>query len=383
VTWAPDRLSGEAAWQQEPQSRPPAADAIGRGSPAGYAAASPLQVLRWLDSTRRGLEEAEAQARLARHGDNTIAAGRPPRWGTRALTAARNPFVVILICLTVVSAATGDLAGATVIAAMVVASCLLRIRQEYRSDRAAAALRAMVATTATVIRRASAGSPAVAREVPVDQLVPGDLVQLAPGDMVPADLRVLRSSDLAVSQAVLTGESLPAAKRAATVITGTTSGASDPGGTGPFCDDATMFDSPRLCFMGTSVVSGSGTAVVFATGTSTYLGSSHAGPPGRSAETSFDRGARDVAWMLICFMLVCVPVVLAVNATVGGHPLEAFLFAVAVAVGLTPEMLPVVVTSALARVRETWPGAPPSSNGCERCTTSGRWTSCAPTRRAP
>jgi P-type Mg2+ transporter len=167
--------------------------------------------------------------------------------------------------------------------------------------------------------------------------------------MVPADLRLLRSDDLAVSQAVLTGESLPAAKHAAVVITGATSSAGDPGGAGPFCDDATMFDSPRLCFMGTSVVSGSGTAVVLATGAATYLGSSHAGPAGHGAETSFDRGARDVAWMLIGFMLVCVPVVLAVNATVRGHPLEAFLFAVAVAVGLTPEMLPVVVTSALAR----------------------------------
>jgi P-type Mg2+ transporter len=180
--------------------------------------------------------------------------------------------------------------------------------------------------------------------VPVDQLVPGDLVQLTAGDMVPADLRLLRSDDLAVSQAVFTGESRPAAKRASSVIRG---GAPDdddgPGGGG------SIFDSPALCLMGTSVVSGSGTAVVVATGPATYLGATYQHLPRGGAGTAFDRGVRGVTGLLISFMLVCVPLVLAVNASVRGHPLEAFLFAVAVAVGLTPEMLPVVVTSALAR----------------------------------
>ncbi|MGD0374274.1 MAG: magnesium-translocating P-type ATPase [Streptosporangiaceae bacterium] len=315
---------------------------------AEYAAAAPLQVLRGLDSAWRGLDETEAQDRLIRLGDNTLAVGRLPHWGRRVLTAARNPFVVILICLTVVSAATGDLDGAVVITAMVVISCVLRVRQEYRSDLAAAALRAMVATTATVVRRASATSRPCVREVPVDQLVPGDIVQLAPGDMVPADVRLLKSDDLAVNQAVLTGESLPAAKRAAAVITqaardGETSQAGSP------ADRTSVFDSPRLCFMGTTVVSGSGTSIVVCTGTSTYLGASHQEQPHRTAGTSFDRGVRSVTRLLLGFMLVCVPVVLAVNATIRGHPVEAFLFAVAVAVGLTPEMLPVVVTAALAQ----------------------------------
>ncbi len=184
MAWAPDRLSDEPE-RPGPAPRPAAGTAAARGSLTDYAAASPLQVLRGLDSARRGLEESAAHARLARLGDNTIAVGGSPGWGARALAAARNPFVVILIGLTAVSTATGDLGGAAVIAAMVLISCLLRVRQEYRSDRAAAALRAMVATTVTVIRRASAGSPAVARELPVDQLVPGDLVQLVAGDMVP------------------------------------------------------------------------------------------------------------------------------------------------------------------------------------------------------
>jgi Mg2+-importing ATPase len=167
--------------------------------------------------------------------------------------------------------------------------------------------------------------------------------------MVPADLRLLRSDDLAVSQAVLTGESLPAAKRAIPFIAGGSRDTRQPGETAPLRDAAPLFDSPGLCFMGTTVVSGSGTAVVVATGTSTYLGSTHRELPRNGTETSFDRSVRDVAWMLIGFMLVCVPVVLAVNATVQGHLLEALLLAVAVAVGLTPEMLPVVVTTALAR----------------------------------
>ena len=349
---APDGAAGIALGSEQPAPQPshrPATVLTTAGAIAEYAAASPLQVLRQLDSSWRGLDEAEAQERLIRVGDNKVAIGSPPHWVARVLTAVRNPFVVILICLTVVSGVTGDLAGAAVITAMVVISCMLRVRQEYRSDLAAAALRGMVATTATVLRRASATAQPLAREVPVDQLVPGDIVQLATGDLVPADVLLLRSDDLAVSQAALTGESFPAAKRAVAVIM---NAASDGEGTSQASvadASASLFDSPQLCFMGTTVVNGSGLSVVIATGDSTYLGSSHQERPHRTAETSFDRGVRSVARLLFCFMLACVPVVLGVNATIRGHPVEAFLFAVAVAVGLTPEMLPVVVTTALAQ----------------------------------
>ena len=230
MAWAPDLPLDEAGGRDPAAARPPATGtAAARRSLASCAAAPPLQVLRGLDTTRRGLDETEAQIRLARLGDNAIVVGGQANWATRAAAAVRNPFVVILICLTIVSAATGDLDGAAVITVMAVISCLLRVIRECRSDRAAAALRAMVATTATVVRRASPGSPAVARELPVDQLVPGDVVQLAAGDMVPADLRLLHTDDLVVSQAVFTGESEPAAKRAASVITG----GRGPGGTRP------------------------------------------------------------------------------------------------------------------------------------------------------
>lgn len=127
MTWAPDHLLGEPQRPEPARPRPSATAAIARGGLADYAAASPLQVLRGLDSTPRGLEESVAQARLARHGDNAIAADGQPGWGARSLAAARNPFVVILIGLTAVSAVTGDLRGAAVIAVMVLISCVLRV----------------------------------------------------------------------------------------------------------------------------------------------------------------------------------------------------------------------------------------------------------------
>jgi P-type Mg2+ transporter len=320
VAWAPDRPARLAVL--------PALDGLAGG------AVAPVPVLRRLDSGPQGLTEAQAQARLERFGENAVAAARPPTWLARLLTAARSPFVLLLTGLALVSAATRDVAGAAVIAVLAAASCALRMHQEHRSDQAAAALRAMVASTATVVRRAAPGRPPAAREVPLDQLVPGDIVRLAAGDLVPADLILLRSADLTVSQAVLTGESLPAAKHPASLA----------GDASP----AAGLDAAHLCFMGTTVVSGSGTGAVVATGASTCLGSAQRDPR-PSAETSFERGVRGIAWALVCFMLVCVPVVLAVSAALRGHPLEAFLFAVAVAVGLTPEMLPVVITTTLAR----------------------------------
>ena len=328
MAWAPDRqpaLIGAAPvapGPAEPQTAEPWA--------------APVTVLRRLGSGPRGLTEAQAQDRLDQFGENVIAPGRQPSWLARLLTAARSPFVLVLSGLVLVSAVTGDVAGTAVIAALALASCVLRMHQEHRSDQAAAALRAMVATTATVVRRAMAGQPGTARELPVDQLVPGDIVELAPGDLVPADLVLMRSAGLMVSQAVLTGESQPAAKTAANGrVPGPVTAASG-------------VQAPHLCFLGTSVVSGSGRGVVVATGPSTYLGSAQRDPR-PAAETAFDRGVRSIAWMLVGFMLVCVPVVLALNAALRGHLVEALLFAVAVAVGLTPEMLPVVITTVLAR----------------------------------
>jgi P-type Mg2+ transporter len=326
---------------------------------AEYAAGAPLEVLRRLESGPRGLEEAQAQARLASHSENAVPFTAPPPWWKRLLGTARNPFVVVLLCLDAVSAAAGDEGGAVVIGAMVAVSCALRFHQEHRSDRAAAALRAMVTTTATVIRRAAPGAAPVAREVPVDQLVPGDVVRLTPGDMVPADLRLLRSADLAVSQSPLTGESLPASK---SLPSGThlAAGSAAPraaagpaaavgGASGPPAGTGSIFDCAWLCLMGSNVVSGSGTGVVVATGGSTYFGATHQDVRRGVRQTAFDRGVKGVSRLLVSLMVLCVPALVAVSTLVHQSGSQRFLFAVCVAVGLTPEMLPLVVTTALAR----------------------------------
>ncbi|HEY2674556.1 MAG TPA: magnesium-translocating P-type ATPase [Rugosimonospora sp.] len=315
-----------------------------------FAAMSPLQVLRLVDSSLSGLDEPQAEMRAARDGENMPLAQRPRGWPQRLSYAVVNPFVLILLCLAAVSAATEDLSAAAVISTLAAISCVLQARQEYRADQAVATLRAMVARTATVVRRARPGGPAVSREVPTTHLVPGDVVRLAPGELVPADIRLLRSGDLMVNQALLTGESLPAFKHA--TLDGLDVPYDGPGthhgsalrDRGP----ATLFDDPRLCLLGSTVIGGSGTGVVIGTGTDTYVGATRRNLPPRG-ETAFDRGVRGVSRTLIRVMLAAVPAVLAVNALARENWPQAFLFAVSVAVGLTPEMLPVVTTTVLAR----------------------------------
>jgi Mg2+-importing ATPase len=302
----------------------------------------PLQVLRALESSLRGLEESVAAARLAHYGDNVVRPARASGWPAQLLTAVTSPFVLILLFLDAASLISRDLAGLGVITAMAMVSCTLHLTQVYRADKAAAALRAMVSTTATALRRATPQAAPVAREVPTEHLVPGDVVRLAAGDIVPADLRLLRSADLRVSQALVTGESLPVLKYA------TLSAAPNGSRRSPEAEP-TVFDCPQLCLLGSSVVGGSATAVVVATGSATYFGAASGDPRHARGETTFDRGVKGVSWALIRFILAAVPAVLVINGLARGDWLQAFLFAVSVAVGLTPEMLPVVVTTALAR----------------------------------
>ncbi|MFK8912198.1 cation-transporting P-type ATPase, partial [Streptomyces sp. YS-3] len=217
---------------------------------------TPLQVLRALDSGPRGLLEAEADARLARDGENVLPTLRTPSWPVRLVRSLRDPFTAVLASLAVVSALVAAWGTAAVIAVLVAVSCVLRAAGEYRADRSAAGLRELVATTATVVRRAGPDADPVAREIPVDQVVVGDVVRLGPGDLVPADLRLLRATGLTMHQAALTGESAPVRKHPA----------DEPSPPGP---DGTGFDRPELCFQGSSVASGSGTGVVVATGADT------------------------------------------------------------------------------------------------------------------
>ncbi|WP_344091814.1 HAD-IC family P-type ATPase [Streptomyces stramineus] len=303
-----------------------------RGAPV-TAGGTTLEVLRALDSGPRGLVEAHAEERLLRHGENTFPGRRPVSRPRRFARSLRDPFTAVLLCLGLVSAALSAWATAGVIAVLVTVSCLLRSAGEHRADRAGAGLRELIATTATVRRRPEESARPVPREVPVDQLVPGDVVLLAPGDLVPADLRLLRATGLTVHEAALTGESAPAAKHAGEATTG-------PG-----------TDRGHLCFQGSSVVSGSGVGVVVATGADTLLsGALPDGPRTRArAPGPFDRSVNGIAWTLVRCMLGVAPLVLLAGALLRGRGLETLPFAVAVAVGLTPEMLPVVVTCALAR----------------------------------
>ncbi|MEX1827994.1 magnesium-translocating P-type ATPase [Luteibacter sp. CQ10] len=294
------------------------------------------ELLRALGSRPDGLDEAAIAERLDRDGINEVGHEKPPHWSVQLLRAFKNPFIIVLLVLAVVQLFTepDDLTGPIIIAVMVGISVLLSFTQEYRSSQAAEKLKAMVRNTATVTRRADDGH-AERIEVPVEELVVGDIVHLGAGDMIPADLRLLAAKDLFISQAILTGESIPVEKSAPN------GHAADEGG-GPL-------DLPTVCYMGTNVVSGTATAVVLATGVRTYLGSLARTLSGERVQTSFDRGISSVSWLLIRFMAVMVPVVFLINGFDKHDWVGAFMFGLSVAVGLTPEMLPLIVTANLGK----------------------------------
>jgi Mg2+-importing ATPase len=308
----------------------------------------PLELFCRLSASPKGLTEAEAAVRLAGCGDNDMPAAADASPVRRVVTAVRSPFVGLLAGLGVVFAALGDARGALTVAAMVTLSVAVRLWQHTRSRRAVAALRAQVSVTATVRRRATDGRPPIEREIPSQDMVPGDVVLLAPGDLVPADVRVLAATDLVVDQSTLSGETIPVSKRRPAPLRP----AHHPRRRRPDRTETPpeLLDVSSLCFAGTSVVCGTATTMVIATGARTYAGSiARHTTSGERPESSFDRGVRTVGWTLVRFMLVLVPIVLAVNGVVSGDWARAVMFAVAVAVGLTPEMLPVIVTTNLTR----------------------------------
>lgn len=286
----------------------------------------------------------QAAERLARFGENSVPDDHDPSWPRLFARSLRDPFTAVLLCLGLVSAAVFAWGTTSVILLLVAVSCVLRASGEHRAGRSTAGLRRLVATTVAVQRRVDEDTAPVTREIPVEELVPGDVVRLGPGDLVPADVRLLRSAGLTVHQAALTGESAPVEK----------SVAEDPGdrdrdrngGTGD--RDGGVFQDPRLCFQGSSVASGSATAVVTATGGDTRFAAAHR-RTGKPPTTTFERSVQGVSWILIRFALLTPPLVLMANAALRGRGLETLPFAVAVAVGLTPEMLPVLVTTCLAR----------------------------------
>jgi len=304
---------------------------------------TPEEALKRLDTVRNGLTPEQVEERLEQYGPNEVTHEKPPTWYQQLFHAFVTPFNGVLLTVSIVSLFTDVIFAApedrtfrtiVVLSTMVLLSTLLRFWQEFRSNKAAEELKAMVSST-TAVLRAGMQRP---QEIPISTLVPGDIVYLSAGDMIPADVRLLTAKDLFVSQAMLTGESIPVEKYPLPLAKpDKSSGSRNP------------LEQETACFMGTNVVSGTAIVVVGATGNSTYFGAVAKDIAGARPLTSFDKGISRVSWMLIRFLLVMTPLVLLINGITKGDWLESLLFAVSVAVGLTPEMLPMIVTTNLAK----------------------------------
>ncbi|HWY41778.1 MAG TPA: magnesium-translocating P-type ATPase [Chthoniobacterales bacterium] len=280
-----------------------------------------------LKTSPSGLSEEEAAERLEVFGPNQVAQEAKHTWLWRLWTATRNPLVILLTVLATLSYATDDFAGGTVMMLMVLLGVMLRLVQETKADNAAEKLKAMISVTATVVRDGQQ------KEIPLHQLVPGDIVKLCSGDMIPGDVRLISAKDLFIIQATLTGESLPVEK-------------ADPP---DIRENVSAIERHNLCFLGTSVESGSATAVIVSTGSQTYFGKVARSLVGQQVDTAFDKGVKKFTWLMIRFMLVMVPLVFLINGLTKHDWKEAFFFALAVAVGLTPEMLPMIVSVCLSK----------------------------------
>jgi len=291
-------------------------------------------IFKKLKTTEKGLSYASVHRRLQKKGLNEIAHEKAPTWYSLLLSNFANPFVVLLIFLGVVSYFLGEIDAVVIITVMVFISVSMRFIQEYRSNLAAEKLKKLVSTTATVKRWKNDETEPKLQEVDIKYLVPGDLIQLSAGDLIPADIRLISAKELYVSQGALTGESLPVEKDESLKSKDQTSN---------------PLDMSNLCFMGTNVLNGTATAVILSTGNQTYFGSMAKNITGHRPLTSFDIGINKISWLLIQFMIVMVPCVFLINSLTKGNFLEAFLFSLSVAVGLTPEMLPMIVTANLAK----------------------------------
>lgn len=309
-----------------------------------FAATHPTQeTLGYLNTTLCGLEPGKVEENRSEYGSNKVTREKKKTLPQRLAGAFINPFTAILFCLALVSSFTDmifphfslfgcvpkdfDCLTVVIILTMVFLSGTLRFVQESRSGNAAEKLLAMITTTCTVTRKGQEMA-----EIPLDEVVVGDIVHLSAGDMLPADVRILDAKDLFVSQASLTGESEPIEKI-------------------PMVNETmdAITDYTNIAFMGSNVLSGSASAVVVTVGDYTLFGSMASEVAHEAVETSFSKGVNAVSWVLIRFMLVMVPLVFVANGITKGDWLSAFLFGISIAVGLTPEMLPMIVTTCLAK----------------------------------
>ena len=302
-----------------------------------FASSSEIeQVYDYLSASEFGLSKDKVAAAKEEYGINVVTYGKKDSLAGRIFQAFVNPFSIILFALAGVSAFTdvimaepGEQEPLTVIiiTTMIMISGILRFVQETRSGNAAARLVSLIRTT-TCVERKDKGK----KEIPLFEVVVGDIVHLSAGDMIPADLRMIFTKDLFITQSALTGESEPVEKFA------------------EVCSSLdSITDAVNLAFMGSSVINGSAKGVVVATGNDTLLGKMAKELTVKPPMTTFEKGVNSVSWVLIRFMLVMVPIVLFINGFTKGDWMQASLFAVSVAVGLTPEMLPMLVTTCLAK----------------------------------
>ncbi|MEM3422774.1 MAG: magnesium-translocating P-type ATPase [Candidatus Bilamarchaeaceae archaeon] len=281
-----------------------------------------------LKTTPTGLTTREAKIRLRAYGENRAIKIVKKSKLDYLIEAYKNPLNLLLTLLAIVSYLTENIPSTIIILFMILVAVLLRFLQETKADEAAEKLKAMVRTTATVIRNGQK------QEIPIINLVPGDVIYLSAGDIVPADVRLIESKDLFVNQCTLTGEALPVEKHAIPR---------------DHKEVHSPFELQNMCFMGTNVESGTATAVIIATGQHTYFGAIAESLQHLQVKTEFDKGIEGFTILMIKFMLVMVPLIFLINAITKNDLGEALLFAIAVAVGLTPEMLPMIVSVNLAQ----------------------------------
>jgi len=306
-----------------------------------FATMEPEELFLQLGTDKDGLPQEEVEKRFAIYGRNELVHEKPPRWYIQLTKSFINPFTGILIFIAIVSYLTDvlfiapqyrDWSTIVIIFVIILISGFLHFIQEYRSSVKTEKLKSMIHTTAAVKRKGMD-----VKEINIEKIVPGDIVYLAAGDMIPADLRIISSKDLFVNQATLTGESEPVEKYP-NLKTKNLS-----------LNNLTLTDLHNICFMGTSVVSGSAIGVVILTGQHAYLGLMAKTMVGKRTKTSFEKGIDDVSKLLIKFMAFMFPVVFIINWLTKGSWLDALLFALAVAVGLTPEIFPMIITTNLAK----------------------------------
>ena len=296
-------------------------------------------VYSYLQTTRLGLTRAEVEDRQLTYGKNEVVHEQKKNPFIVFIKTFINPFIGVLTGLAVISLVIDVLmaepgeqewTGVVIIAVMVVCSAILRFWQEWKANEATDSLMKMVKNTC-LVKRTGSGE----EELDITELVPGDIVFLAAGDMIPADLRIIESQDLFISQASLTGESEPIEKFPEVKEKQYRKGS--------------IVELDNICYMGSTVISGAAKGIVFETGNRTFLGTIARNLTGHRATTAFDRGISKVSLLLIRFMLVMVPFVFFINGFTKGDWFEAFIFAISVAVGLTPEMLPMIVTANLSK----------------------------------